>query len=335
MNIQSNISLRPYNTFGIDVPAKYFAAIHTLEELKECIQTHRHLPMLILGGGSNVLFTKPYEGLVLNIQLKGKEIERQEGNTAYVKAAAGEQWHEFVLWTMEQQLGGIENMSLIPGNIGAAPMQNIGAYGVELKDCFFSLEALNIATLNIETFDNAACHFGYRESVFKNIYKGKYIILSVTLALSKTPQIKTSYGAIQDELNAMGIKHPTIKDVSNAVINIRQSKLPDPKVLGNSGSFFKNPVINKTQFESFHALHPNAPFYEADEAYKIPAGWLIEQCGWKGKRVGNTGSHASQALVLVNFGNATGAEIWALALEIKKSVADKFGIDIDTEVNIY
>lgn len=335
MEIQSNISLRSYNTFGIDVPAKHFAAVHSIEELKECLQTYKHLPILILGGGSNVLFTKPFEGLVINIQLKGKEITRIEQETVYVKAAAGEPWHEFVLWTIQQDLGGIENMSLIPGNIGAAPMQNIGAYGVELKDCFHSLEALNTETLNIETFDKEACRFGYRESVFKNTHKGKYIILSVTLALTKTPKIKTSYGAIQDELNAMGIEHPTIKDVSNAVINIRQSKLPDPKVLGNSGSFFKNPVIDQKQFDSFHAQYPNAPFYESDHSYKIPAGWLIEQCGWKGKRVGNTGAHAKQALVLVNYGQATGAEIWALALEIKKSVADKFGIEIESEVNIY
>ena len=333
--IQENISLKQYNTFGIDIKSKYFIEVSTVDEIKNIYASNIGKKILIIGGGSNILFTKDFDGMVLKNAIKG--IELLDGNSEYslVKAYAGEPWHEFVLWTLTNNLGGIENLSLIPGCVGAAPMQNIGAYGVELKDVFISLEAFNIDTLEIETFDKESCDFGYRESVFKNSYKNKYVILSITIKLSKKPIIKSTYGAIEDELKKMGLTAPSIQDISKAVIRIRQSKLPDPKKLGNSGSFFKNPVISKSAFVEFQKEFPNAPYYQTDDLYKIPAGWLIEQCGWKGKVVGNTGAHAHQALVLVNYGNASGNEVWELAQKIQQSVFDEFNIEIETEVNVY
>jgi len=297
--------------------------------------------LLILGGGSNVLFTQNFSGLVLKNSLKGKEIVKENRDKVFVKVHAGENWHQFVLWCLEKNFAGIENLSLIPGCVGAAPMQNIGAYGVELKDVFHELEAVEISTGSSKTFSNQDCEFGYRESVFKKELRNKYIINSVTFMLhnlnvSEHYTYHIDYGDIKAELAENSVFNLNIKAVSDAVIKIRSSKLPDPKDLGNSGSFFKNPVINNDHFAALQLSYPLIPSYHAGaEKTKIPAGWLIEQCGWKGKRVGNTGSHAKQALVLVNYGNAQGNEVKELATAIQQSVMDKFGIAIEAEVNIY
>jgi UDP-N-acetylmuramate dehydrogenase len=291
--------------------------------------------ILVLGGGSNVLLTKDFEGMVVKMNLRGIERVNETEEHIFIKANSGENWHEFVLYCVEKGYGGVENLSLIPGCIGAAPMQNIGAYGVEVKDVIEAVEAVEITTGIKTSFSNAECKFGYRESIFKNEAKGKYIITSVTYKLSKKPQLNISYGAIKDVLQEKGIDTPNLKDVSDAVIAIRSSKLPDPKVLGNSGSFFKNPEIDSAIYEQLKASYPTIPGYPTfSNQIKVPAGWLIEQCGWKGKRVGNTGAHKDQALVLVNYGNATGNEIYKVALEIQQSVMDKFGIHIIPEVNI-
>lgn len=336
MEILHDQPLKTYNTFGIAVKAKHFCEINSIEDLKTALSMDEYPEKFILSGGSNMLLTSDLDCLVLHINLKGIEIVSEEGNEVIIKVMAGENWHQMVLWTLEQDYGGLENMSLIPGNTGTAPIQNIGAYGVELKDTFVSCEALNIATLEIEMFDKQACHFGYRDSFFKNEGKNKYIIISVNFRLTKENHLlNTSYGAIASELKNNGIDHPTIKDVSKAVVTIRQSKLPDPKLLGNSGSFFKNPVIGKAAFENFSRAHPEAPYYTvSDTEYKIPAGWLIEQCGYKGKRFGDAGVHKNQALVLVNYDSATGQEILELANRIIASVKEKFGITISPEVNI-
>jgi UDP-N-acetylmuramate dehydrogenase len=337
MNIQQNVSLRSYNTFGIDVNAKQFVEVNTLEEL--CVLcaafnlSDRRL--LILGGGSNVLLTGDFDGMVIRINLKGIEVLKEDEDHVWIKSMAGEVWHEFVMHCVEHGWGGVENLSLIPGYVGAAPMQNIGAYGVEIKDTFESLEAVEIATGEIITFSNPDCRFGYRESIFKQEAKGQYIIASVTFRLNKKPNFNTSYGAITQTLEEKGIKELSIKAISDAVIHIRQTKLPDPKALGNAGSFFKNPEIPAEQFNELKVKFPGMVGYPAGEHHiKVAAGWLIEQCGWKGKVVGNTGSHKQQALVLVNYGNATGAEIWELAMEIQRSVNEKFGITIQPEVNV-
>lgn len=336
MKVQQNISLQPYNTFGIDATAKLFASIDTESDLISILKNYTNEPKFILGGGSNMLLTKDVESLVLHINLKGIEITKETNETVWVTAQAGENWHEFVLWCIAHNYGGIENMSLIPGNVGTSPVQNIGAYGVELKDVFESCEAIAIATQEKRMFTKEECQFSYRESIFKTSEKGNYIITNVTFKLTKkTHLLHTGYGAIQQELTAKEIKTPTIKDISDAVIAIRQSKLPDPKELGNSGSFFKNPVISKKAFEAFIKLHPEAPFYKvSEENYKIPAGWLIEQSGFKGKRFGDAGVHKNQALVLVNYGTATGAEIVALSKKIQATVLEKFNIEIEAEVNI-
>lgn len=343
MNIEQNKQLKPYNTFGISVYAKFFAEVQTEEELLELQQRneYRNNPVLVLGGGSNILFTKDFDGLVLRNALPGISIVRETENDALVKVAAGEVWHRFVLWTIEQNLGGVENLSLIPGLAGAAPMQNIGAYGVEIKDVFEELEAVHCKTGEKQKFGLIDCEFGYRESVFKNKLKDEFIITSVTLRLVKvlSPKanyrFKTDYGDIKNTLAQMQVSELTLKTISDAVIKIRTSKLPDPAQLGNAGSFFKNPVITKQQFDELALRYPAMPSYwQVDGTVKIPAGWLIEQCGWKGKVIGNTGAHAKQALVLVNYGNATGKEIENLALEIRQSVKEKFGIEIQPEVNI-
>lgn len=333
--VQSNFSLKAYNTFGIDVKAKRFAQANSVNDLIELLQNHEQEPILIIGGGSNILFTQDFNGLVIQNNLKGIAVIEENESYAIVKAAAGEVWHDLVVWTINQELGGLENLSLIPGCVGASPMQNIGAYGVELKDCFHTLEALNRTTKKIETFDASACAFGYRESVFKHKLKNQYFILSVSFKLLKNPILKTSYGDIQAELEKQHIKQPTIQDVSRAVIQIRQSKLPDPKELGNAGSFFKNPVIDTATFVTFNQAYPEAPYYKSGDQYKIPAGWLIEQCGFKGKKFGNTGAHAKQALVLVNYGAATGEEIKKMATLIQETVYQKFKILIEPEVNFY
>jgi len=330
-------SLKPYNTFGIDVKTNEFVSVCSVKELKNTLQKYQNKEIFVLGGGSNMLLTKNIEKPVVQINIKGIEIVSQDENYVFVEAMAGENWHEFVIWTLENNFGGIENLSLIPGNIGAAPIQNIGAYGVELKDVFHSCNALNIKTLETKTFTKEECDFGYRESVFKKQEKGKYIIISIQLRLTKNNhKISISYGAIQSELDKKNIQNPTISDVSQAVITIRKSKLPDPKELGNSGSFFKNPIISKEIFEKIQKEYPQMPFYSVSENHvKIPAAWLIEQVGFKGKRFGDAGVHQKQALVLVNYGNASGTEIYDLAKNIQQSVFKKFGIVIETEVNIF
>ena len=334
MQIQTDFSLKNYNTFGIEAKAKQFVSVSSIAELKEILVQNN--PIFILGGGSNMLLTQDIQKLVLHVNLKGIEIVETNEDFAIVKAQAGENWHEFVLYCIEQNLGGIENLSLIPGNVGTTPIQNIGAYGVEIKDTMLSCEALNLKTLEIETFTNADCQFEYRESIFKKELKNQYIITSVSFKLStKKHKVSTTYGVIGAELQKNNIENPTLKDISNAVIAIRQSKLPDPKELGNSGSFFKNPIISKEAYENAKALHPEMPHYVVSETeVKVPAGWLIEQAGFKGKRFGDAGVHKNQALVLVNYGAATGAEIVALSKNIQKTILEKFGIAIEAEVNI-
>ncbi len=337
MNIQHAVSLKPYNTFGIDVSAELFCEVSGTDELAAVLKQNQGAAksLLIIGGGSNLLLTKDFKGLVIKNSIKGIQVIHEEEDYVLVRAGAGESWHQFVLYCIEHKLAGVENLSLIPGNVGAGPMQNIGAYGVELKDVFQELEAIRISDLQQKTFRKEECNFGYRESVFKKELKGQYIITSVTFKLTKKPVFNTRYGAIETELQRMGVKELSIKAISDAVIHIRQSKLPDPAVLGNSGSFFKNPEISIQQYEAVKAAHPGLVAYPAGEGQmKIAAGWLIEQCGWKGKRVGNAGSHKDQALVLVNYGGATGQEIYALALEIQRSVQEKFGITIEPEVNV-
>lgn len=336
MEIQQDISLKEYNTFGIDAKAKFFSEINSIEELKEILAIKDYPDFFVLGGGSNMLITRDLENLVLYINLKGIDILWENSDEVCIKVNAGENWHQMVLWTLDQNYGGLENLSLIPGNTGTAPIQNIGAYGVELKDTFVSCDALEIATQKLKTFTKEECQFGYRDSYFKNEGLGKYIITSVNFKLSKrNHNLHVGYGAIVSELQNNGITDPSIRDVSNAVIAIRKSKLPDPKELGNSGSFFKNPVISKQEFDKFTKIYPDAPFYKVSEKeFKIPAGWLIEQCGFKGKRFGDAGVHKHQALVLVNYGNASGKEIIDLAEKIIESVLERFGIRITPEVNI-
>jgi UDP-N-acetylmuramate dehydrogenase len=337
MRIFQNISLKPYNTFGIEANASQFVELQTLEEVQVLCQTFNltDRKLLILGGGSNILLTKDFDGMALKINLKGIEIVKENDEEVWVQAMAGESWHSFVTYCVEKNWGGVENLSLIPGCVGAAPMQNIGAYGTEIKAVFSSLKAVEIATGEMVEFNNEACEFGYRESVFKNKYKGKYIIVSVIFKLNKKPILNVSYGAIQDVLNEKGITSPTIQDISNAVIAIRQSKLPNPAELGNAGSFFKNPEIPAEQYQRLKNEFPEIPGYPApNNQVKVPAGWLIEQCQWKGKIVGNTGAHKNQALVLVNYGNATGNEILNLAKQIQDSVYNQFKINISPEVNL-
>ncbi|WP_055442933.1 UDP-N-acetylmuramate dehydrogenase [Lacinutrix himadriensis] len=336
MQIQHNISLKKYNTFGIDAKANHFVSINTIKELKEVLQLSEYPKRFILGGGSNMLLTKDVEALVMHIHLKGIEIVSQDDSSALVKAQAGENWHNFVLWCLQNDFGGLENLSLIPGNVGTAPIQNIGAYGVELKDAFVSCEALEIATLETKTFTNEACNFEYRNSVFKQALKGKYIITSVLFKLTKNNHIlRTNYGAIASQLEVMKVEEPTIQEVSKAVIAIRESKLPNPKEIGNSGSFFKNPVISLQDFEKLKQNFPEIPNYPvSSSSIKIPAGWLIEKAGFKGKRFGNYGVHEKQALVLVNYDNAKGSEILKLSKVIQETIMRIFNIYIEAEVNI-
>jgi UDP-N-acetylmuramate dehydrogenase len=335
MTILRNHSLQALNTFGISAKARYFVEAHTEAELRAAFQQNI-TPLLVLGGGSNMLLTRDFPGLVVKNNLLGKEIVEETSSHVLVRAGAGENWHEFVLWTLNRNLGGIENLSLIPGTMGAAPIQNIGAYGVELRDVFHRLEAMEIATGEVRTFTAADCQFGYRNSVFKHELKGKYCITRVYLQLTKADhRINTSYGAIQKTLAERGIGEPTIRDVSDAVITIRSSKLPDPAKLGNSGSFFKNPEIEPAQFDQLQQAFPDIVSYPGSNGkIKVPAGWLIEQCGWKGQRRGDAGCYEKQALVLVNYGSATGAEIWQLAQDIAGSVLKKFGIRLQPEVNV-
>ncbi|WP_299628067.1 UDP-N-acetylmuramate dehydrogenase [uncultured Tenacibaculum sp.] len=334
MEIQQNISLKNYNTFGIDVNAKRFISIRSVHELQQLIIKEKSL--FLISGGSNMLLTKDINDLVVHINTEGICIDREDDNSVYLTVNAGENWHDFVLWCIDQNYGGIENLSLIPGNVGTCPIQNIGAYGVEVKDVITKVEAVSIETGKLVQFSNAECKFGYRNSIFKNEVKGKYIITSVSFKLTKKDHVlNTSYGAIETELASKNITNPTIKTVSDAVIAIRQSKLPDPKEIGNSGSFFKNPVISKSLFENLKEKFPNIPSYSvSDEEIKVPAGWLIEQSGFKGKRFGDYGVHEKQALVLVNYGNASGKDIYSLAQEIQTTIKENFGIDLEIEVNV-
>lgn len=336
MEILNHFSLKNYNTFGIEANAKQFVGVHSVADLKTVLIENKTKNKFILGGGSNMLLTQDIDALVIHIDLKGKKIVEENDDFVWVESQAGENWHEFVLWTINQNFGGLENMSLIPGNVGTTPVQNIGAYGTEIKDTFVSCSAIKIDTLEMKKFSKEECHFGYRESVFKNEVKDQYIITSVVFKLTKrNHKINISYGDIASELEKNNITTPTLKDVSNAVIAIRQSKLPDPKVLGNSGSFFKNPIVLKSDFEKIHQKFPEMKFYEISETeVKVPAGWLIEQAGFKGKRYGDAGIHKNQALVLVNYGSATGQEILNVSKEIQDTIFRTFGISIEAEVNI-
>ncbi len=337
MRVQHNVSLKKYNTFGIDVKATNFVEATSIFSLKHILD----LPLsdyFLIGGGSNMLLTKDItDKLVIHVNITGIEIIKKDDNFIWITAQAGENWHNFVIWCIQRGFGGLENMSLIPGNVGTAPIQNIGAYGKELKDNFVSCTALEIATQKTKTFTKNECQFGYRNSIFKNDLKGQYIITSVTFKLTRNNHdISIAYGAIEAELAKKKITSPNIKQVSNAVITIRKSKLPDPNELGNSGSFFKNPIVSKNTFDKFITKFPEAPSYVvSDTKIKIPAGWLIDQAGFKGKRFGDAGVHKNQALVLVNYGNATGQEIWDLAMLIQNTVYEKFGIMISPEVNVY
>lgn len=337
MKLQSDFPLKALNTFGIDVKARYFARFESVEKLQQLLALPelQHRDKLILGGGSNLLFTKDFDGVVLQNSITGIEMQREDEDEVYVKVGGGEVWHDFVLYALQQNYGGIENLSLIPGTVGASPLQNIGAYGVELKDVFHELEAVHLQTGEVRTFDNTTCRFGYRESIFKNELKGQFVVTTVVFRLSKKHKLNTSYGAITTTLQEMQVQQPSIQDVSAAVCHIRQSKLPDPKQIGNAGSFFKNPEIQLEQYEQLKAQYPTIPSYPVTPTtVKVPAGWLIEQCGWKGKVIDNYGVHKNQALVLVNFGGAKGEHVRQLAFDIIDSVEEKFGIRLHPEVNI-
>ena len=335
MVIKHLYPLKKLNTFGLDVVAEKFAEVHAAADLQLLLKT-KSRPLYILGGGSNLLLTENLNGLVVKNEIRGIHKIAETKNEIIISVGGGEVWHELVLWALENNLGGIENLSLIPGSVGAAPIQNIGAYGVELKDCFQQLEAVELSTGKIKIFDKEACQFGYRNSIFKNELKNKFFITKVLLRLTKVHQLNMEYGAIREVLKKNEIAEPTIQNISNAVIEIRKSKLPDPAKIGNSGSFFKNPVIEKQQFDKLKNKFPKIVFYELENGqFKIPAGWLIEQCGWKGRRIGDAGCHEKQALVLVNYGNATGREIRNLAVKIQYDVMQKFGVGLTPEVNIW
>lgn len=337
MKTFSNISLRDYNTFGIDVRARKLISVETTEELKKVLKGSYAEELFILGGGSNMLLTQDIDKTVLHINLKGKKVLKRTQEAVYVEAMAGENWHEFVMWCISKGFGGLENLSLIPGNVGTAPIQNIGAYGVEIKDSFESCKVIDIQTLEWKDFTLSDCNFGYRDSIFKSALKDRYIITSVVLCLSRqNHRLNTSYGSIDTYLEEKGFDTPGIKEVSDAVIHIRRSKLPDPKELGNSGSFFKNPVIPEEDFRRLEKEFTKIPFYKiSEDSYKIPAGWLIDQAGLKGFRQGDAGVHKKQALVLVNHGNASGKEILALARTVQKEVRKLFQIELQPEVNIF
>ncbi|MFC3414705.1 UDP-N-acetylmuramate dehydrogenase [Algoriphagus hitonicola] len=335
MKIQENISLKPYNTFGIDKKARFFAIASSIDDFRQAISfaEKNGIELFVLGGGSNILLTSDQDKLVVKNELKGIKVTGSDEDFVWVKVGAGEIWHDLVRYAISQNWGGIENLSLIPGTVGASPMQNIGAYGVEIKDVFDNLEALHRKSGEIHQFQSPDCEFGYRESVFKHRLKNQYIITSVTFKLSKKPQLNTAYGAIQETLKAMNTEIPTVKAISDAVIHIRLSKLPDPAKIGNAGSFFKNPTISSAQFEELQSNFPSIPGYPNKEGVKVPAGWLIEQAGWKGRKFGEVGVHDKQALVLVNYGNGDGAAIEELSKKIQKSVEEKFGIKLSPEVN--
>lgn len=335
ISIQHNTSLKPFNTFGMDVKAAAFTEITSEDQLPallKFVNTYNG-PVLFLGGGSNLLFTRDFDGLVVHIATRGIEIVDEDEDYVYVRGKAGENWNDFVQFCVKRNYGGLENLSLIPGNVGSAPIQNIGAYGVEIKDTFYMLDAVAVRSGEFREFFSDECYFGYRHSIFKTELKGSYIILSVTFRLNKNPGLSLSYGSIRDQMIAMGLKE-SVQSVAEAVISIRQSKLPDPLEIGNAGSFFKNPVIAKEHFNQILALHPGIPSYPAEGGVKLAAGWLIEKCGWKGYRDGDAGVHEKQALVMVNYGAANGTQILTLAHKIMDSVKTTFGVEIEPEVNI-
>lgn len=336
MQIEHQVSLRSFNTFGMDATASRFVRCGSVDSILELLHAPIAGNLLVLGGGSNILFTRNVEGVVLKNEIRGIDIIDSDDEFVRVRTGAGENWHQLVCFCVEQGFAGMENLSLIPGNTGASPIQNIGAYGVELKDIFDSLEAVHIGEKSLHTFLAADCGFGYRESVFKSRYRNQFIITSVTFRLRKNPVFHTEYGPIRQELERMAVKELSIRAIAQAVINIRSSKLPDPSVIGNAGSFFKNPVVDHQQFVQIRSSYPDVVSFPApDEKFKLAAAWLIEQCGWRGYRRGDAGCHEKQALVLVNYGNARGAEIRDLANEIVASVFRKFGVQLETEVNIY
>lgn len=335
MQILENISLKPYNTFAIEANAGRFASFKSIEEVAELLIRFADQPVLIIGGGSNLLLTKDFDGLVIKNEIGGIKKVNEDDDFVYIQAGAGVNWHQFVLHCIDNNWAGIENLSLIPGSVGATPMQNIGAYGVEVKDVFHELNAFHRKEKTVYSFGLKACDFGYRESIFKGKYKNEFVITDVTFKLRKRPVFNTNYGAIENELARMGVKELSIKAISNAVINIRSSKLPNPQKIGNAGSFFKNPTISKSQFDKLQSAFENLIAYpNTDGTVKIAAGWLIEQCGWKGYRSGDFGCHDKQALVLVNYGNAKGNDIYRLSERIIKSVQEKFEIVLEREVNI-
>ena len=333
MQIQENIPLRQYNTFGIQAVARHFAVITAAEDIQE-VGRLQYNQLLILGGGSNLLLTKDVDGLVLKINVTGITKISETESSVILKVGAGENWHQFVESCIAANLGGVENLSLIPGNTGASPMQNIGAYGVEIKDVFEELEAYDLKEQLVRKFSRSECEFGYRESAFKHRYRNRFVILNVSFRLSKQPVFNISYGAIADELEKMGVTTLSLRAISQAVINIRRSKLPDPSVIGNAGSFFKNPVVTTAKFEELKVQFPGIPHYPAGTDVKLAAGWLVQQCGWKGFRRGDAGCHSRQALVLVNYGNASGNEVFQLSEEIIESVQARFGVCLEREVNI-
>jgi UDP-N-acetylmuramate dehydrogenase len=337
ITVSEDISLKPYNTFGLDVKARYFTEVKSNRDLQELLKNniYKNAIRLIIGGGSNILMVSDFNGLIIKNSIKGIKLITETDQHIYVNAGAGEVWHEFVQHCIEQNWAGLENLSLIPGCVGASPMQNIGAYGVEIKDVFDSLEAIDAQTGEYRKFSKEECEFGYRESVFKRKLKDKYIITSVTFKLSKTPNINTNYGAINDELKKMGVSNAGIREVSQAVINIRQSKLPDPKVTGNAGSFFKNPEVSAAKHNSLKHQFEHLVAYPLENGnYKLAAGWLIEQCGLKGIELQGAAVHDKQALVLVNKGYASGKSIYELSAHVLNTVKEKFGVELEREVNI-
>lgn len=336
--IQENSALLPFNTFKFNARARYLSIISSLQDLSDLKSSHIFTdhPRLFLGGGSNILFTRDFDGLVIRNEIRGISVLREDNDTITLKVGSGENWHSFVMYCVERNYGGVENLSLIPGTIGAAPMQNIGAYGVEVKNCIDEVEAMDLSTGQMRNFSNQECQFGYRESFFKHEGKDRYFISSVTLTLTKrNHHFNVSYGAIKDTLAQMSVSELSVKAISDAVISIRRSKLPDPAVIGNAGSFFKNPSVDSEMYALLKEKFPSIPgFTEENNKIKVPAGWLIEQCGWKGKRFDNIGVHPLQALVLVHYGGDEGKKLWQLALDIQSSVKQKFNIDLHPEVNV-
>lgn len=338
LTIHEKVDLKPHNTFGITAVAKYFTTLHTEDEARELIQSEifKREKHLFIGGGSNLLLTNDFDGLVIKILIMGIKTVKEDDDVITLKVGAGENWHSFVMYCVERNLGGLENLSLIPGTVGAAPMQNIGAYGAEVKNNIYNVAAINISTGELEIFTNSQCNFGYRESIFKQSHKGKYIISSVTFTVTKkNHQFKIKYGALEETLKQQGVHEVTLRAISDAVIHIRQLKLPDPKLIGNAGSFFKNPSIHNELYDFIKKQYPTIPSYPAENnLVKIPAAWLIEQCGWKGKTFNNIGVHKDQALVIVNYGGGKGQDIWQLAMNIQASVSEKFNIILQPEVNV-